>query len=450
MHALGTSPAHSQVILTILCALPTLESLFAAIRVSKAFHSAYKKHAKQVLHSVTSNFVGPALPLALQVVRHDDRLRGEDSMTEDSENEDEIALQSALKEARTLVENANMVAEWEDLFSFLRKNRRFKTSQLTPLESWRFRKAMYRIMIYSRLFPSDKSAYSVSTTPDNRKLSEELAARNKFLSDCFTNELGQLQVVAEFMAQIIRWVDSVDGLDMQVFGDFISIAQSAGPAVILECYKTLGFEPLTEEINRLCPDTTPEYFEDTRPRPLLSGYLTNSITAALQSRDPGYAPYNQTIHFGTGRECSHCAQQIFSLGLWGETTWDYLSLSSPILGTYLFPSAASFMKGELPRNVVELKHVEALLVKIPFKEIYDDIFNKGLKLPSYPDRNNDFWLCYQCLTKFITDHLHLWVIMKRKEAKEKVADDCWYGYNCRTQVKLHHAQKLNHLCEPKR
>lgn len=78
-----------------------------------------------------------------------------------------------------------------------------------------------------------------------------------------------------------------------VFGDFISIAQSAGPAVILECYKTLGFEPLTEEINRLCPDTTPEYFEDTRPRPLLSGYLTNSITAALQSRDPGYAPYNQ-------------------------------------------------------------------------------------------------------------------------------------------------------------
>ena len=119
MHALGTSPAHSQVILTILCALPTLESLFAVVRVSKAFHSAYKKHAKQVLHSVTSNFVGPALPLALQVVRHDDRLRGEDSMTEDSENEDEITLQSALKEARTLVENANMVAEWEDLFSFL-------------------------------------------------------------------------------------------------------------------------------------------------------------------------------------------------------------------------------------------------------------------------------------------------------------------------------------------
>ncbi|KAE9408871.1 hypothetical protein BT96DRAFT_625539 [Gymnopus androsaceus JB14] len=45
-------------------------------------------------------------------------------------------------------------------------------------------------------------------------------------------------------------------------------------------------------------------------------------------------------------------------------------------------------------------------------------------MQTYPDKNNDFRLCYQCLTKFITDHLHLWVIMKRKEAKEKVADDC--------------------------
>ena len=76
--------------------------------------------------------------------------------------------------------------------------------------------------------------------------------------------------------------------------------------------------------------------------------------------------------------------------------------------------------------------------------LYEDIFTKGLRLPLYKDRNRDYWLCSVCLMAFVKDHLHLWVIMKRKEgmpdhncimcvltfssftiAKEKVEDDCW-------------------------
>lgn len=70
--------------------------------------------------------------------------------------------------------------------------------------------------------------------------------------------------------------------------DFFDIAHSTGPAVILECYKARGFEPLTEEINKLCPETTPEYFEDIRRRPLLSGYLVDSISEVVSTRDSGY------------------------------------------------------------------------------------------------------------------------------------------------------------------
>ena len=95
--------------------------------------------------------------------------------------------------------------------------------------------------------------------------------------------------------------------------------------------------------------------------------------------------------------------------------WDFLSLSSSILGIYLFSSQAQLLKGDLPRNPVELQRIEALLVKTPFKEIFEDIHSKKLKLPEWHDRNDDYWICNQCLVRFMKDHLHLWVIMKRKE-----------------------------------
>lgn len=119
MHALGTRSADSNVLVCILCALSSLESLFATARASKAFYAAYKTNEAVIVKSVAYNYVGPALSLALQVVQHDDRARAEDSMTEDSGDEGEIDLQSVRKQARTLIKNADMVAEWEDLFSLL-------------------------------------------------------------------------------------------------------------------------------------------------------------------------------------------------------------------------------------------------------------------------------------------------------------------------------------------
>ncbi|KIK69771.1 hypothetical protein GYMLUDRAFT_523134 [Collybiopsis luxurians FD-317 M1] len=463
---LGNSYDHNNVLLCILCASTSFKSLFATVRASKAVYNVYTKNAEKVLSTVAVNLVGPAYPLAIQLVRLE---LEENNSTVQSKEEGDSPLKLAVREVCSLADKAQLVREWEDLFSWRMKNFRSTTTQLTQVESWRFQKAMYRLMLYSRLFPKDKSAYNIkhdssgqpypnfysapqphSLTSLFPELTKELTRRKEFLSEIFSNELRQLRFVTDFVIQIIRWVDSVDGYHMKGVRDYIDIALSAGPAVILECYKTLGFEPLTEAINRLCPETTPEYFEDTQMRPLLSGYIIHLIDEILRDRDTDGGFYDD----GNGvlesepnmyEPCAKCNNQIYMMGLWGKTTWDYLSLPSQTLGTYIFPSTATFLKGELPRNPVEIKRVEALLVKTPLKNILQDISTRGLKLSAYPDLNDNYW-CQSCVTMFIKDHLHLWVIMKRKEANEKLPNDCWYGYNCRTQVhKSSHAEALNHL-----
>jgi len=85
------------------------------------------------------------------------------------------------------------------------------------------------------------------------------------------------------------------------------------------------------------------------------------------------------------------------------------------------------------------------------------------KTQDYDAWNKDDWLCEQCLEKFIRDHLHLWYVGEKIKRKflplitvtkylstqcslggYAIPENCWYGYNCRTQThKLAHARKLN-------
>ncbi|KAJ3770287.1 hypothetical protein FB446DRAFT_744714 [Lentinula raphanica] len=459
---LGDSPIHADVLVCILCAMPNFEDLHAIIRASKALYSAYSRHQAQILNAVAFNHVGRALPLALLLVRHNKHMSSEEYIAEiyGDESFTKWHFQVTPEDIRQLVSNAKIVAKWEDLYSFRKKDVHHQTSQLSPLQSWRFQKALYRLMLYSRLFPADKTVYALTDTSGINitvELEKERLLRSKFLLECFTNELSQLREVTGFVGEIITWIDRVDSFDRIASNkEFIDIALSVGPAAIFDCYEKLGFEPLTEAINEMCASTTPEYLEDVESRPFFSGYLSDPISKVHQARNDDESQYtpitiieNEPSIADSFPQCSQCGSR--SVFIWGETTWDFLSLSSSILGIYLFSSQAQLLKGDLPRNPVELQRIEALLVKTPFKEIFEDIHSKKLKLPEWHDRNDDYWICNQCLVRFMKDHLHLWVIMKRKEANEQIAKDCWYGYNCRTQVhKLSHAQQLNHLCEPTR
>ncbi|KAG6896274.1 hypothetical protein C0992_009397 [Termitomyces sp. T32_za158] len=74
-----------------------------------------------------------------------------DSWSED----DDIGLITG-EECRQLVEDATIVRDLEDLFSFRHKDRTSHSSVLNPMESLRFRRAIYRLMLVAKTFPADE------------------------------------------------------------------------------------------------------------------------------------------------------------------------------------------------------------------------------------------------------------------------------------------------------
>ncbi|KAF9263992.1 hypothetical protein L218DRAFT_299829 [Marasmius fiardii PR-910] len=83
-----------------------------------------------------------------------------------------------------------------------------------------------------------------------------------------------------------------------------------------------------------------------------------------------------------------------------------------------------------------------------YEYIVQDILGADYKQPEFEDWKPEDWLCSDCVTKVLDEKLHLWLLDKRTQAGDDVpAEDCWYGWNCRTQThKYSHAERLNHIC----
>lgn len=127
------------------------------------------------------------------------------------------------------------------------------------------------------------------------------------------------------------------------------------------------------------------------------------------------------------------------------------------------------LKGELSKNRLEKPYFERLIRSIPeegsaYEYVVQDLLDSDYKTPEYEDWSSDDWLCTECLTKFLKDNLHLWLLDKKIQgeplivrpktvasshgldcsAGEDIPADCWYGWNCRTQThNMEHAKKLN-------
>jgi len=120
-------------------------------------------------------------------------------------------------------------------------------------------------------------------------------------------------------------------------------------------------------------------------------------------------------------------------------------LKQPIVST------ASLLKGELKKHSSTTQYLRLHLLKLPDPHcaIMPEIFQ--LKSPEFDNWEAEDWLCTDCVKKLLSAHLHLWLLEQKRKDGETIPNDCWYGYNCRTQIhKVAHAQQLNHLCEPKR
>ncbi|KAJ7135216.1 hypothetical protein C8R43DRAFT_621821 [Mycena crocata] len=165
---------------------PTFGTLQAMVSGSKDFRRVFQSHPKSITRAVAYNIVGPALPQALRVIRypylkHGLRSNIVNDLSESSDDEytslddegivsevldqlDPVVMATACPEdhrptllttpeKKDLTSLAKLVASLEDVYSLTTKNRTSKTSVLTSDESFRFRRAMYRIMLYTRLFP---------------------------------------------------------------------------------------------------------------------------------------------------------------------------------------------------------------------------------------------------------------------------------------------------------
>ncbi|KAK7045456.1 hypothetical protein VNI00_007709 [Paramarasmius palmivorus] len=456
MRGFNGLPLADDIIDRILLFLPDFATLRSTILASKSFHNVFKTHPNSILRAVAYNITGPALPQALRCIRYhvsdpdDSETEDEEEMGTVTNTEHETEERAPIKSGEThqLVRNAKIVKDFENIFSLRHKNRHFKTSQLNFEESLRFHRAMYRIMLYCRLFPASKyNDMDDDDDDDDRddlvtRLSKERAERKKFLSEFATQELYEIQSVSLFLVEVVIWVTQHEILN----DDYGDIALSTGPATIHECVQILSPEPILEAMMDI-------EIEDDNEHPLVAGYLSYPLSKLYEERK-AKPPPTDSSHWrsileqieGENDPCAHCNKPT-GFDLWGPSTSEYLGVGAPYLARNPFSLAKGslrFSRSDAPRFKQEFDNVSQDVYAI-----VDDILESSYKAPEFAARSANDWLCKECLTKLLKEHLHLWLLDKKTKAGDQIHENCWYGYNCRTMThKEEHAKKLNHLCGP--
>ena len=240
MRAHTALPLDDDILDRIFAFLSDYDTLRSLILTSKAFHAVFQAHPNSIIRAISYNLVGPALPQAIRYMRYKAKKPDSDddsdgSATEDSDEEEgekaeskkqttppapepESTLIAPIKhtEIESLINNHTVVKKLEDLFSrkcvsiilfhghqstkllYRHKDRSFSSSALTSMESWRFRRAMYRIMLFAELFPW--SLYEEEY--DEAEVDRIIIQHRKFLEDFTTPELQELYSAALFLVEL--------------------------------------------------------------------------------------------------------------------------------------------------------------------------------------------------------------------------------------------------------
>ncbi|KAL0571535.1 hypothetical protein V5O48_010426 [Marasmius crinis-equi] len=460
MKQLNGLPLDDDVVDRILMFSPDFVTLKSVILTSKAFHNVFQLYPNSIVRAVAYNIVGPALSQALRYVRYSDS--GHETDTGDALDCEETGEYVPIKAHETvdLIRNAKMVKEMEKLFSLRHKDYKSKGTRLTFMESLRFQRAMYRIMLYCRIFDGEK--YSEEHDPDNdsedgdmaERLAEVRRERKKFLGAFSDEQLIQIHSVSRFLVETASTFyfyrtanvlsDTSDNL-----GD---IALSASPDVIYACYETGSSSALVAYIDGWNDDIL------TNVRPMISGYLSHPLAKLYEERKVK-PPSTDTLQWkaildsveGENDTCARCEDKVTKgSNLWGPTTYDFLT---KVHSNFKSSLIIAYLPGHLRYNRVEGPYCMSLMSKIPPEEnayeyVVQDILDSDYKQDAFEDWKKDDHLCMSCLTKLLRENLHLWLLNKRIQAGDTVlAEDCWWGWNCRTQThKQTHAEGKNHIC----
>ncbi|KAJ7919860.1 hypothetical protein B0H13DRAFT_1708728, partial [Mycena leptocephala] len=311
MRAQSALPLADDVVDRILTFCPTFVALQSMVLVSKAFYNVFQTHSKSITRAVAYNIVGPALPQALRAIRYPLRNPDETLGAMDKDDPDTVATTCpeehsasviTSEEKQRLEDNSEVVDTLEYIYSLTQKDRTSRKSVLAPAESWRFRRAVYRIWLYTNIFSGDRYSFDeINVGADGTHLIQR--QRTALLNQYPTDELFQLYAVVHFFCGILKRVYAGHD-DTQV--NMLDILLSLGPGGIVRAWEERSTQSLYNDLSF--------GIFDVDDNPLYKGYFSLPLETIWTARkmkppkddEPATKWILDTIN-GANDTCSKCA-----------------------------------------------------------------------------------------------------------------------------------------------
>ncbi|KAF8554851.1 hypothetical protein OG21DRAFT_1484310 [Imleria badia] len=363
------------------------------------------------------DLVGPMLPQALRLARYQASASLPENINDLQNENDTINQTPSREEERLLLSNANVMTTLENLFSWRQKDRTYRTSKLSRMESVRFQRAMYRIWLMSVFF-GRRSASTLGLADEDfypeSILEESWKVQKTFLQQFSSQELFQIHKSALFLQSTAEWAVTAEGNGLggtRDTYDWDGVYLFAGPRAVLRCYED---ETSTHLMTVGLDDDGP-----------YTKFIVHALSEIVQERqvsEPGgcVGVILDDIH-GEHDRCRHCESAgIKSLfqdevrmlsDFYNETNWDDL-------------------KGQLDRQFLVARHlsynhVEKSLMRAlrgDWSRLILEMF--ACKGDEYAQWCKEDWICAECWTFFFRDTLWRWRLAKKRRAEEPIGADC--------------------------
>ncbi|CAK5276631.1 unnamed protein product [Mycena citricolor] len=434
MRALSSLPLDDDIVHSLMTFCPDFRTLQSLILVSKAFFAVYESHPRSITRCVAYNVVGPALPQALRVLRFptSEWARQRDANPDelaDTCPEDHEPSVITCEEKNLLQDNAEMIARFENIYSFRFKDRNSRTSVLTPEESQRFRRAAYRILLYSEIFTSRGWDVNDILDMEADEVMDFVKQRTAFFMRFPTDELLEIWSVTEYMRHIY--------LELGIREESTDVAMmhllTLGPEAVVQAWDTRN------PYGVLCEMDVDDFSEMDEEPPLFSGFYDAPLQKIWSVRKV-QAP----------KEDDSPSKWVLDTVNGANDTWGLQLLSSANWGR--FPcKTTSFWPGNLARNISLWNTIDQLDVERQNTSNWFESWILGVFDARPTDANSEWatWTpddsyCKDCIAKFLKGNAWRWLLNKKIESGWNPPENCWYGYNCRTQTRVStHAAKLN-------
>ncbi|EED81328.1 predicted protein [Postia placenta Mad-698-R] len=355
-----------------------------------------------------------ALPQALRLARCQSQHILQ-QLVDEVPSEDDVVNQPITRdEERILTLNAGVVASLEDLFSWRKKDRTSRTSTLTPIESFRFQRAMYRAWLVSHLYGLGSMPPESDYALEEKAMNDNLEKQRKFLQGYNALDLLQLRAASCFLTELGSWVAFAEGRiigSLEVY-DFDGLYLFAGPRAILQCYEEITTEPIFRG----------GYLTDDG---LFSKFLMGPLEQILQLRQIDHAGKEYRLCLvdcspGENDRCAHCQKAYYylpsikpGLYLYNETNWDYLKGQELIVANY------RHLKGKLGLNEQD-RAMGKVARAMDCSKLLHELFN--VARDPYRNWSRKEWFCHDCIRNLYEDTLPFWWLERKKRDSERWLD----------------------------